>query len=411
MKRILVTSATTLALVALPTPAFAMKPVKSIQFSTAAFFANETDVSGVITLTRTWSSGTATVRLSTVSGGTASAGTDYTALTNVLVTFARGATSANAQVPLLADGVYDEATPETVNLALSSPAKGSTLGSPSTATLTITDTDPPAAPVVTATTGTNDGEVGLSWPAVPGATDYQIARSGLSGGPYAGPFSTGGAISVTDSGLTPGTTYYYVVYASSTHGTSPASVEKSAVSGGTLPADLVVNGGFETGDFTGWTIGANNFDPFSCGPNNDEACLPAPDDPAISDAIAHGGTYSAFLGDTGTYPSPEPAADIFVQQTFTVPVGENTTLSLWHWDASSDTVAYDQIRVFLVDTVTETVLLEPLRVADNAGWNQTTADLTPYAGHMVRLVLLVREDGHRDPTSVYFDDVSVTHTT
>jgi hypothetical protein len=57
-----------------------------------------------------------------------------------------------------------------------------------------------------------DAQAMLSWPAVPGATGYDVKRSTISGGPYLSvgcPAST----SFTDTGLVDGATYYYVVSA------------------------------------------------------------------------------------------------------------------------------------------------------------------------------------------------------
>ena len=69
----------------------------------------------------------------------------------------------------------------------------------------------PAAPTnVTATAG--NGQVTLGWSASTGATSYNVKRSTTSGGPYttiASPTTTG----YTNSGLTNGTTYFYVVTA------------------------------------------------------------------------------------------------------------------------------------------------------------------------------------------------------
>lgn len=232
MKRILVPLATMLALVAWPMTADAAKPVKTIQFSTDAFAANETDVGGIVTLTRSWSTATASVLFSTVSGGTATAGSDYYTTTDLILNFARGVTQVNVQVNLLDDGVFDE-SPETVNLALSSPSRGAVLGSQSTATLTITDTDPPAGPTIAAFPGTATGQIDLSWAAVPGATDYTLYRGTSSGVYTAGPQSTFGTNSFTDGGLTIGVTYYYVAYAVGAFGTSAVSNEAFAVPNGT----------------------------------------------------------------------------------------------------------------------------------------------------------------------------------
>lgn len=72
---------------------------------------------------------------------------------------------------------------------------------------------PPAAPTgVAATAGV--GQVALSWTASSGATAYRVKRATVSGGPYTTLTSSVATTGYTDSGLTPGTTYYYKVGAS-----------------------------------------------------------------------------------------------------------------------------------------------------------------------------------------------------
>ncbi|MEW6730990.1 MAG: Calx-beta domain-containing protein [Acidobacteriota bacterium] len=114
-----------------PTPAPA---TPSIQFSAATYSVNETGGSATITVVRTGStSSTVTVDYAT-SDGTATAGADYTATTGTL-SFGSGETTKTFNVPVLADLLAEPN--ETVNLALSNPTGGATLGTPSTAVLTI----------------------------------------------------------------------------------------------------------------------------------------------------------------------------------------------------------------------------------------------------------------------------------
>lgn len=113
-------------------------PAGSLQFSAASYAVNENGGSVTITVTRTGgSTGAVSVTYAT-SNGTAAAGSDYTATSGTL-TFADGETSKTFSVAVL-DDALDEPD-ETVNLTLSSPAGGATLGT-STAVLTITDNDP-----------------------------------------------------------------------------------------------------------------------------------------------------------------------------------------------------------------------------------------------------------------------------
>lgn len=68
---------------------------------------------------------------------------------------------------------------------------------------------PPAAPTGFAATG-GDSQISLTWNSVSGATKYRLYRGTASGGPYSfvGERTTNSAV---DTGLTNGTTYYYVV--------------------------------------------------------------------------------------------------------------------------------------------------------------------------------------------------------
>ena len=86
---------------------------------------------------------------------------------------------------------------------------------------------PPTVPSgLSATSGS--GQVSLAWSASPGATNYNVKRSTTSGGSYttvASPTLT----SFIDTGLTSGTTYYYVVTAVGACGESANSNEGSGI--------------------------------------------------------------------------------------------------------------------------------------------------------------------------------------
>jgi O-glycosyl hydrolase/fibronectin type 3 domain-containing protein len=85
---------------------------------------------------------------------------------------------------------------------------------------------PPAPPTgLTATAGNT--QVALSWMASSGATSYTVKRSTVNGSGYAN-VATPSATTYTNTGLTNGTTYYFVVSATNSAGTSGNSNQASA---------------------------------------------------------------------------------------------------------------------------------------------------------------------------------------
>ncbi len=86
---------------------------------------------------------------------------------------------------------------------------------------------PPVAPTaLTATAG--NAQVVLNWNAASGATSYSVLRSTVSGSGYAAVNSNISGTTFTDTGLSNGTTYYYVVTATNVGGTSANSTQASA---------------------------------------------------------------------------------------------------------------------------------------------------------------------------------------
>ena len=86
-------------------------------------------------------------------------------------------------------------------------------------------TAPTAPSGLVATAG--NAQVSLTWATSTGATGYYVKRSTVSGGPYT-QVSAPSSGSYTDSGLTNGTTYYYVVSAFNSVGQSGNSSQASA---------------------------------------------------------------------------------------------------------------------------------------------------------------------------------------
>ncbi len=85
----------------------------------------------------------------------------------------------------------------------------------------------PAAPAALLASPGDDA-VPLRWQPSFGATSYTVKRATSSGGPYRTVASGITASSYTDTSVTNGTTYYYVVTATNSAGTSGNSPEDSA---------------------------------------------------------------------------------------------------------------------------------------------------------------------------------------
>jgi hypothetical protein len=96
---------------------------------------------------------------------------------------------------------------------------------------------PPAAPAGLMATPAN-AQVSLSWSASTGASSYHVKRATTTGGPYT-QISAPTATNFTDTGLTNGTTYFYVVSALNSTGESANSAEVSATPANT-PADVTI---------------------------------------------------------------------------------------------------------------------------------------------------------------------------
>lgn len=167
------------------------------------------------------------------------------------------------------------------------------------------------------------------------------------------------------------------------------------------------NGGFETGDFTSWSLRRE---------------VPTP---VIDSAVFHSGAYSARVGGQpmpGEYPY---VGDSQIMQTIAVPATGTTSLDLEWYPYSAEFAAggleycmqYDWQDVLVFDE-TGTTLGAGLGTAagllmhtcSNAQtWEHLTFDLTPWAGSTIALVFGVRQD-YSVVTTMLVDDVTVTNT-
>jgi hypothetical protein len=102
---------------------------------------------------------------------------------------------------------------------------------------------------LTATPG--NAQVALSWTASSGATSYNVQRSTVSGSGYA-QVANVATTSYTNTGLTNGTAYYFVVNAQNAGGTSANSSQVSATPSGSSDTAQY---NFESGT-QGWVVAA-----------------------------------------------------------------------------------------------------------------------------------------------------------
>jgi arabinoxylan arabinofuranohydrolase len=135
------------------------------------------------------------------------------------------------------------------------PIVGSQLTLPvSSLTTVVLDNSGPVAPTGLSATAILDSQVSLIWTAAPGATSYNVKRSNTSGGPYTTIAPNITIESFTDTSVTSGQTYYYVVSSNTLTGESSNSNE-------VIPSDVHTylkfdeTGGTTASDFTGngWT--------------------------------------------------------------------------------------------------------------------------------------------------------------
>jgi len=150
----------------------------------------------------------------------------------------------------------------------------------------------------------------------------------------------------------------------------------------TAASVVVVNGGFETGNLSGWTT-SGAFTP-------------------VISTTPHSGTYSARLGSTSAV-----NGNSTLTQTVAVPNG-TPTLSFWYQPHCPDTIVYDQQQMQVRSTSGAT-LATVLNVCSNSGaWTHVTSSLSAYAGQTVVLWFNDHDDGYpTDPTYFLLDDVTL----
>lgn len=134
-------------------------------------------------------------------------------------------------------------------------------------------TQPPATPAgLTATAG--ESLAVLNWSAANGATSYNLKRSQAIGGNYTVIATNLSRLTFTDSGLSDGTVYYYVVSANNVVGESADSAPVGVIPLSSVPTNILITSGNRQlqvgwpGDHIGWLLQAQtNSSPNGLGTN------------------------------------------------------------------------------------------------------------------------------------------------
>ena len=211
----------------------------------------------------------------------------------------------------------------------------------------------PAAPMgVTAAAG--NALVTLNWTASSGATGYYVKRSTTSGGPYT-QISTQATASDTDTGLTNGTKYFYVVSAYNSAGQSANSAEVNAtpvLAAPSAPTGLAATAGNAQASLS-WaaTSGASSYHVKRSATSGSETQISAPTSNSYTDtgltngtkyfyvvsAVNSGGesANSSEVSATPSAPLTAPATPTGLHAT-----GGNAQVSL-SWSASTSAASYN----------------------------------------------------------------------
>ena len=157
-------------------------PPPSVSIAATSVDEGATGTTTPVTLTLTLSSAATamtTVAWVTSNGTATTANADYTAA-NGTATFAAGQLTATISVNVIGDNTVEQN--ETFTVTLSNPTGGLTLGSPSSATVTITNDDVPPPSVSIAGNSVNEGATGTTTP-VDADADAVVGRDGVDDRP------------------------------------------------------------------------------------------------------------------------------------------------------------------------------------------------------------------------------------
>jgi hypothetical protein len=151
-------------------------------------------------------------------------------------------------------------------------------------------------------------------------------------------------------------------------------------------AQIIQNGGFETGTFPPWTI------------------LSSMPTPVVSNVLPHSGTYDALLGDLAP---PEDLGDSAIQSNLTAPLPAGAMLNFWWQGFTTDSITFDWQDAYITNSSGAILATVMHNCVTTAGYVNVTYSLAAFAGQQVHVEFLDHEDGFGDITNMRVDDVSI----
>ena len=286
------------------------------------------------------------------------------------LTLAAAATTPVGSYTVTVTGTGTSATHSTsVSMTVTAPPPPDFSISASPASLSLSQGASGTSTISTAVTSGAAQSVSLSASGLPAAASATFSPATIT----AGGSST---LTLGTAAATPAGSYTIAVTGTGSSATHSTSLTLTV----TVPSsNPIVNGGFETGDFSGWTRAGTT---------------------SIS-GVAHSGTHSAMLGAAAA-----TNGDSSISQAFSAPAAGGV-LTFFYNLRCPDTVSYDWATATLRDSTTGTTsTLLPHVCANNSGWTAISASLT--GGDTYTLTLVSHDDGFAgDPTYTLFDDVAI----